>query len=554
MPEHYMCALSRSHHCPESRMQMLAAMEFKRRILTHSPADLQNVPAPDVKEVSTFTSPRHYCEHFEQLLVGDVLAQAASATERKESKRHLAEFSRDWVEHGNLIQLEFSGRGELQPGDLVRLTNSDLGLDLLGYVDSSDLDSRSRAATQDCPTVWEITAHADRWRDLPSSTPFDVQVLNNIVCDLRKWTDLMNVGSLPLCAHLMNPGGRNGWHPPLSLPGASALRATTASAEAHLCWETLPDSLRRCLESKLNSSQLEAVKAATASWGITLIQGPPGTGKTSTTIAAASAILATPTEDGFLPCILICGPSNTAVDEVAERMLRDGLIGPDGKPWRPNLLRLGRLEKVRDSVKHITLDALKDARCARNQAQLRDITRHLRQNLPEEEVRNLKAEEQRLRSELKDPRGCIIREVNVIFATLGTASRPDLLYGKQVDVFLTDEAGQCTEPEQLGPFKHLKPTGRVILVGDQKQLPATVFMRGPAGRILRRSFFERLVACGYPVHLLQTQYRMHPEISSFPSHEFYQGHLLGRDFLFGSLCRFSLHQLLLLYSVLLDAA
>ena len=43
-----------------------------------------------------------------------------------------------------------------------------------------------------------------------------------------------------------------------------------------------------------------------------------------------------------------------------------------------------------------------------------------------------------------------------------------------------------------------------------------------------QSAFKRLERCGYPVHLLKTQYRMHPSIREFPSTQFYAGELEGR--------------------------
>ncbi len=36
---------------------------------------------------------------------------------------------------------------------------------------------------------------------------------------------------------------------------------------------------------------------------------------------------------------------------------------------------------------------------------------------------------------------------------------------------------------------------------------------------------QRLHQAGYPMLMLETQYRMHPEISYFPSQQFYQGRL-----------------------------
>ena len=51
-----------------------------------------------------------------------------------------------------------------------------------------------------------------------------------------------------------------------------------------------------------------------------------------------------------------------------------------------------------------------------------------------------------------------------------------------------------------------------------------------------RSLFERLISLGHPRHLLDVQYRMHPEISKFPTFRFYQSkvtdgpNVLQRDY------------------------
>lgn len=38
---------------------------------------------------------------------------------------------------------------------------------------------------------------------------------------------------------------------------------------------------------------------------------------------------------------------------------------------------------------------------------------------------------------------------------------------------------------------------------------------------------QRLAACGLPLHLLDTQYRMHPLIAEYPNKRFYNGMLLN---------------------------
>lgn len=64
--------------------------------------------------------------------------------------------------------------------------------------------------------------------------------------------------------------------------------------------------------------------------GIELLQGPPGTGKTSTIIGALSVLLSNNVRT------LVCSSSNHAVDEVARKVINDGLISADGSTVFPN--------------------------------------------------------------------------------------------------------------------------------------------------------------------------------------------------------------------------
>ena len=65
----------------------------------------------------------------------------------------------------------------------------------------------------------------------------------------------------------------------------------------------------------------------------------------------------------------------------------------------------------------------------------------------------------------------------------------------------------------------------MFLIGDPVQLPATVISKRAVSFNYDVSLFKRLQTAGYPVHVLDTQYRMHPAISAFPSSEFYFGNL-----------------------------
>lgn len=55
--------------------------------------------------------------------------------------------------------------------------------------------------------------------------------------------------------------------------------------------------------------------------------------------------------------MLLCAPSNAAVDEVAKR-LKDGIRGSDGKLFMPKIVRIGTDSSVDISVKDIFLDEL----------------------------------------------------------------------------------------------------------------------------------------------------------------------------------------------------
>ncbi|KAG8653205.1 hypothetical protein MANES_06G179400v8 [Manihot esculenta] len=98
------------------------------------------------------------------------------------------------------------------------------------------------------------------------------------------------------------------------------------------------------------------------------------------------------------------------------------------------------------------------------------------------------------------------------------------------DAVVIDEAAQALEPATLIPLQLLKSHGtRCIMVGDPKQLPATVLSNTASKFLYECSMFERLQRAGHPVTMLTKQYRMHPEICRFPSLHFYDEKLLNGE-------------------------
>lgn len=102
---------------------------------------------------------------------------------------------------------------------------------------------------------------------------------------------------------------------------------------------------------------------------------PPGTGKTSTIVGLIGAFIASRpavlvdsnNAQSITRKILLCAPSNAAVDEVAKR-LKDGVRGAQGELIIPKLVRIGADSKVNVAVKDIFIDELVEAQKNRLEA------------------------------------------------------------------------------------------------------------------------------------------------------------------------------------------
>jgi hypothetical protein len=99
----------------------------------------------------------------------------------------------------------------------------------------------------------------------------------------------------------------------------------------------------------------------------------------------------------------------------------------------------------------------------------------------------------------------------------------DILDIMSFERVLVDEATQATEPAVLVPLT--RGCRQLVLVGDHCQLPPTVLSTHAEEEGLGVPLFSRMVACGVPPFMLDTQYRMHPGIAMFPSDLFYGGKL-----------------------------
>lgn len=334
-------------------------------------------------------------------------------------------------------------------------------------------------------------------------------------------------------------------------------------------------------EQSLNKSQATAVSRSIHNNGFSLIQGPPGTGKTKTIISIIGAYfmnnsMVAQTSGNDIAVdkkILVCAPSNAAVDEIVLR-LRDGITDSNGSKRKLNILRLGRIDKVSEQVKDLTLDSLTvkelsasaepaDDQLRRDHTALLIKRNAIREKLSvsddssdalsAEDVKKLEAElktvgvqmrekgyaldmqRERLEkarkqrdAQYRKQQNDILSNAQVVCTTLSASSHPMLVsMAMTFETVIVDEAAQSIELSSLIPMKY--GCKKCIMVGDPNQLPPTVLSQEATRLKYNQSLFVRMFnqwkdAPG-AVCMLDTQFRMHPEISNFPSKEFYKNKL-----------------------------
>ena len=271
--------------------------------------------------------------------------------------------------------------------------------------------------------------------------------------------------------------------------------------------------------------------------------------------------------------LLVCAPSNAAVDELVMRFKED-IKTVTGEIGKLSVVRLGRSDAMNANVLDVTLEELVTAKlnlANEKQKGPGDETHKLmmahktaceelnalrikadeikasgKPAVPEQqrEFEVLKRKKQHLSNQIdsaRDRGDMVARdaEINrrriqqeildcaqVICATLsGSGHEMFQNLNIEFETVIIDEAAQSIELSALIPLKY--GCSKCILVGDPKQLPPTVLSREAARFQYEQSLFVRMQA-NHPkdVHLLDTQYRMHPDISAFPSKAFYDSRLL----------------------------
>jgi len=308
----------------------------------------------------------------------------------------------------------------------------------------------------------------------------------------------------------------------------NAIESLDLSGIDSLCLKKSSDGVPQ----RLNKSQIDAIRR-TENHRVVLIQGPPGCGKTITACALLKAAYKGKP-------LLAVADSHAAVDQLARglrslnvRFVRIGTpasVSEELRDWclgahldkhecqselgemKKTLRQLGdKIDHMRSEValaKEDASDNLKRSekleRAVAAQAQLKASVRKLELNMTKE----------------------IIGDAEVVCSTLISCGREELK-PFDFDLVLMDEATQAIEPRALIAVGKLSRAGRLVLIGDQKQLPPTCVSPNAEAAGLGVSLFCRLLRkSALEPSMLKVQFRMHPLISRWPSATFYGGQIV----------------------------
>ncbi len=279
------------------------------------------------------------------------------------------------------------------------------------------------------------------------------------------------------------------------------------------------------IDTDLNESQQKALIKIANAKDVAIIHGPPGTGKTTT---LAHAIHQTVQKEKQ---VLVCAPSNAAVDWIIEKLADLGL----------RILRIGHPARVTEQTLSKTLDAqianhsyYKELRSMRKKMEeLKTKASKYKRNfgyaekqqrrMLNQEAKALKADADVLEFHIVND---LLNTTEVIACTLVGASHY-VIRGRKFKTVFIDEAGQALEPACWIPIIRAE---RVVFAGDHCQLPPTIKSKEAAKGGLETTLFEKAIR-HHPAmaEMLTIQYRMHEAIMQFSSHYFYNNELVAHD-------------------------
>ena len=240
------------------------------------------------------------------------------------------------------------------------------------------------------------------------------------------------------------------------------------------------DSVRRTHEAdtsslSLNQSQIHAIERSAGCKSFHLVWGPPGTGKTRIIAEIIRRVSGR---------ILLGAFTNTAVDKMLMSLL-------DTDPT-VKFLRMGRASDSPELASRLSC--------------------------PEDYF----SEDLALKHRSVHAIRRAMDAAPIVAATAHRACTMPYIRRRAFEMTIVDEAGQLTEPLTLGLTLRSR---RFVLIGDDRQLPPVVRTRELAFSMFERLKGESEESGTTSLTLLDTQYRMHPQIMSVSNKLFYDGRL-----------------------------
>jgi AAA domain len=330
-------------------------------------------------------------------------------------------------------------------------------------------------------------------------------------------------------------------------PERDFLLSMVASPETRARFPYVHDSQEFSAMVPINDMQRTIIRGL--KYRIECIQGPPGTGKSTTIFHILQSVIPE-THHAIVTCV-----QNKALDSIVEK------LGPTGFPFvvYGNPSRLGDCAKAflmsSQVMRHpqVVLSQRALDVAVRNQAGIfkhmswMDLTwmnergnrwTRFHQRMVEKnsaEYQELKRESIAINHVIQGMRVELMgykqeAEMELRLSSRASLSTIDGLAAADIShhdaVVIIDEAG--TVPEFKIPLLLAMNTQAVIAIGDQNQLQP--FSHASRDGEAFDGFFQRVVkALGGSVPMLTEQYRMHPDICSLVSSNFYSGQLVTAE-------------------------
>ncbi|MBM7650114.1 putative nucleic-acid-binding Zn-ribbon protein [Bacillus ectoiniformans] len=247
---------------------------------------------------------------------------------------------------------------------------------------------------------------------------------------------------------------------------------------------------------------------------VTYIWGPPGTGKTYTLARLAAAHYLKGRK------VLILAQSNAAADVLLKELYH--FLKLKGKWKTGEVLRHGTMLHNEPAE---NMDLYAGALAAQKNAALYEKKKELEQD---SFLRRKDRELSKVKKEWEKEVNDLAQNAKVLGSTLSKSAIDPVVYSQEYDLVIVDEASMAYVP-QLAFAATLGE--HIIICGDFKQLPPIGLSRHPlASKWLKQDIFHHSGIAnaafspkGHPhLFMLDTQRRMHPEISAFTNKEIYQ--------------------------------